>query len=245
MADEKTRKLLGAKRYLGENKVHGLLEQLTMELVQYKPNQPLSYLIDRITAIKEGRGRELQDRPSVVFVLGGPGCGKGTQCAKIIDEFGCLHVGAGDLLRNEVKCGSEQGKMVAECIREGRVVPGEVTIGLLKKEIEKNGSGQAYLIDGFPRELTQAMMFEQDVTECSFVLNFEAPDDVLIHRLTHRGKTSGRTDDNPESIMKRLRTFHSQTRPVLEYFAALGKLRSIDATGSPEDVWKTVEPLFR
>jgi adenylate kinase/UMP-CMP kinase len=148
-------------------------------------------------------------------------------------------------LREEVQSGSEQGKMLDKMMKEGQIVPGHITIGLLRRSIcHLPKSNPFALVDGFPREMTQAFDFERSVTPCKMVLSFSVPDDALVARLMKRAESSGRADDNMETIKKRLRTFHSQSEPVIQYFGAVGKLQNIEAIGSVESVWAKVEPLF-
>eukprot|EP01062_Namystynia_karyoxenos_P064097 TRINITY_DN5696_c0_g1_i1.p1 TRINITY_DN5696_c0_g1~~TRINITY_DN5696_c0_g1_i1.p1 ORF type:complete len:283 (+),score=93.35 TRINITY_DN5696_c0_g1_i1:103-849(+) len=248
MATAKQRKIEQARQYLAEGKIHSQFEAITAELIQYKPNKPLEYMIRRweeMHVSKDGAPPPAHFRPNVVFVLGGPGSGKGTQCARLVSEFGCVHLSAGDLLRKEVTAGTEQGQMIGRMIQDGQIVPGHVTIGLLEREIRARDPKLTFLVDGFPREMGQAMAFERDVCECAFVLFFSCSDQELERRLLERGKTSGRTDDNVDSIKKRMATYHTQTQPVVDYYAALGKLCSVDATAPLEEVWAVLRPLFR
>eukprot|EP00756_Hemistasia_phaeocysticola_P065785 Hpha_TRINITY_DN8789_c0_g1::TRINITY_DN8789_c0_g1_i1::g.45299::m.45299/K13800/CMPK1, UMPK; UMP-CMP kinase len=245
---EKQRKIEKARQFLAECKGHTLFEGITAELVQFKPNQPIDYMIkrwDEMHAQEGDASPAVVFRPNVVFVLGGPGSGKGTQCARLVREYGCVHLSAGDLLRKEITAGSEQGEMIGKMIKDGKIVPGHVTISLLEREIKSRDPKLTFLVDGFPREMGQAMDFERNVCECSFVLFFSCPDEELERRLLERGKSSGRTDDNKESIAKRLETYHSQTQPVVQYFEALGKLRTADATKDQEEVWASIKDLFR
>jgi UMP-CMP kinase family protein len=175
----------------------------------------------------------------IIFVLGGPGSGKGTQCAKLVEKFGFQHVSAGDLLRAEVKSGSEIGKMCETMMKEGKIVPMEVTIGLLRKSME-TCTGDYLLIDGFPRKLDQGQAFEKDVKPCSAVLFFDCPEEVMQERLLERGKTSGRVDDNLETIKKRFDTFTEQSMPVVEHYAKLDKVCTISAVPGPDEVHGSV-----
>ena len=118
----------------------------------------------------------------VVFVLGGPGSGKGTQCEQLVSKYGFTHFSAGDLLRAEVASGSDQGKELEAIMKEGKLVPSRVTIGLLKKAIATS-DGTKFLIDGFPRALDQAEMFEEEVCACKLVLFFDCPQNVMQERL--------------------------------------------------------------
>lgn len=113
------------------------------------------------------------------------------------------HFSAGELLRNECASNSETGKMISEMLKEGKIVPSHVTIGLLKDAMISNKDKYStFLIDGFPRNIDQGVDFERQVKECSFVLFLDAPEDVMVSRLLNRGESSGRSDDNVESIRK-------------------------------------------
>ncbi|KAK0228282.1 UMP-CMP kinase [Armillaria fumosa] len=191
---------------------------------------------------------------TVVFVLGGPGAGKGTQCARLVQDFGFCHLSAGDLLRAEqVREGSQYGELIQTCIREGSIVPMEVTIKLLenamlealKGGMSGDGWGEGkgrFLIDGFPRKMDQAIKFEEDVCVASLVLYFSTTEAVMLERLIERGKTSGREDDNEESIKKRFCTYHDTTMPVIEHYQKFGKVAEVDSSVSIDEVHKnTVE----
>jgi len=172
-------------------------------------------------------------------VLGGPGAGKGTQCARIVDHFGYKHLSAGDLLRAERKSGSAQGAMIEEYITEGKIVPVEVTVKLLLDAIEADG-GTRFLIDGFPRNTNNLSGWQQEVGErlrLVGVLMFDVAEEVLEARLLERGKTSGRSDDNIESIRKRFKTFVNETMPVIEYYRHQGVVTAFNGARSVDEVW--------
>jgi len=194
------------------------------------------------------------DKVKVVYVLGGPGVGKGTQCANLVRDYGFVHLSAGDLLRAEQnREGSEYGDLIKQNIREGTLVPMEVIIKLIenaiKEELEKphpdqvgweDGRGR-FLLDGFPREMNQALKFDETVCLPSYVLFFALTEDVMLQRLTERGKTSGREDDNEESIKKRFHTFEDESMPVIDYYRKKGKVVEVDASPSADEVYKTVK----
>ncbi|KGG51734.1 hypothetical protein DI09_28p150 [Mitosporidium daphniae] len=164
----------------------------------------------------------------VIFVLGGPGVGKGTQCSKMAQEFGWVHVSAGDLLRREqAREKSPFVELIATCIREGNIVPHFVTIALLKAEMELYPHGTIFLIDGFPREVGQAEAFERTVIPMDLVLFFECEEETMLSRLMHRSQTSGRTDDNIDSILKRFRTYQQSSIPVISYYEEKGKVKRV------------------
>ncbi|KAF8433834.1 UMP-CMP kinase [Terfezia claveryi] len=182
---------------------------------------------------------------TVIFVLGGPGAGKGTQCANIVRGYGFAHYSAGDLLRIEqARPDSEFGELIKTYIREGKIVPMEVTVALLENamrdEIKKTGT-KRFLIDGFPRQMDQALKFEQDVCPSKLVLFFDTTEEVMLKRLLRRAETSGREDDNIESIRKRFRTFVEASMPVVEYYEKLGKVVKVDASNSVDEVFEEVK----
>ncbi|EGC36218.1 hypothetical protein DICPUDRAFT_151373 [Dictyostelium purpureum] len=186
-------------------------------------------------------------KPAVIFVLGGPGSGKGTQCANIVEEFGFVHLSAGDLLRAEMNSGSKNGDMIATMIKNGEIVPSIVTIELLKNAIKSN-PGKNFLVDGFPRNEENNKSWEdnmKDIVDTKFVLYFDCPEEVMTERLLKRGESSGRSDDNMESIRKRFHTFNVQTKLVIDYYGQFDKVRRIDANRDVSLVYKDVQALFR
>ncbi|EIE21451.1 uridylate kinase [Coccomyxa subellipsoidea C-169] len=183
-------------------------------------------------------------KPQVIFVLGGPGSGKGTQqCAKMVEELGLLHLSAGDLLRAHMKSGTPDGNMVAEMIKQGQIVPSRVTISLLEEAMLKGGKQQV-LIDGFPRNEENRSAFEsQTGIEPEFVLFFDCPEAVMEQRLLSR--QAGRTDDNIETIRKRFKVFVDSSMPIINFYEQKGKVRKINADRSPDEVYADVQPLVR
>ncbi|KAM5351676.1 hypothetical protein ACJ41O_004399 [Fusarium nematophilum] len=187
---------------------------------------------------------------TVIFVLGGPGAGKGTQCSKLVSEHGFTHLSAGDLLRAEQqRPGSQFGELIKDYIKNGLIVPMEVTIALLENAmtevLQKSGSTKGrFLIDGFPRKMDQAVKFEETVCPAKLVLFFDCPEEVMEKRLLERGKTSGRSDDNAESIRKRFRTFIETSMPVVDHFEGQNKVVKLDATPAPDEVFATTQKVL-
>ncbi|KAI9056638.1 UMP-CMP kinase [Trametes sanguinea] len=196
------------------------------------------------------------EKVKVFFVLGGPGAGKGTQCANLVKDFGFCHLSAGDLLRAEQnREGSEYGELIRKYIREGQIVPMEITIKLLENAMRaelakphttegwEDGRGR-FLIDGFPRKMDQALKFDEDVCLSTMVLFFTTTEEEMLKRLLERAKTSGREDDNEESIRKRFRVYKEQTMPVIEHYSKEGKVATIDATATIEEVHQKAKEII-
>ncbi|XP_021900049.1 UMP-CMP kinase 3-like [Carica papaya] len=196
-----------------------------------------------VEAANTGANGSLSEKkPVVVFVLGGPGSGKGTQCANIVEHFGYTHLSAGDLLRAEIKSGSENGTMIQNMIKEGKIVPSEVTIKLLQKAMHESGNDK-FLIDGFPRNEENRAAFETVTKmEPEFVLFFDCSEEEMERRLLSRNQ--GREDDNIETIRKRFKVFLESSLPVIQYYESKGKVRKIDAAKPIAVVFEAVEAVF-
>ncbi|KAI9480640.1 MAG: adenylate kinase-domain-containing protein [Benjaminiella poitrasii] len=188
------------------------------------------------------------DEVTVVFVLGGPGSGKGTQCENLKRDYGFVHLSAGDLLRAEQKReGSKYGELIDHYIKEGLVVPMEVTIALLEtamKEAIAEGKKKRFLIDGFPRKMDQAIKFEEVVVPSKLVLYIECPEEVMLKRLLKRGESSGRSDDNIDSIKKRFTVFRDTSMPVIEAYEKQNKVKKVSCNNSIEHVYQDVKQTF-
>ncbi|CAF97570.1 unnamed protein product [Tetraodon nigroviridis] len=191
-------------------------------------------------------------KPQVVFVLGGPGAGKGTQCSRIVEKYNYTHLSAGDLLREErAREGSEYGQLIATYIKEGKIVPVEITISLLRKAMEetmqKDEQKFRFLIDGFPRNEDNLQGWNKVMdnnADVKFVLFFDCSIEVCINRCLERGKNSGRTDDNRESLNKRIQTYLQSTRPIIELYQKHGKVCTIDASRSVDEVFADVKAIL-
>ncbi|XP_040994953.1 UMP-CMP kinase 3-like isoform X2 [Juglans microcarpa x Juglans regia] len=193
-------------------------------------------------ANKETNRSVSEKKPTVVFVLGGPGSGKGTQCANIVQHFGYTHLSAGDLLRAESNSGSENGTMIQNMMKEGKIVPSEVTIKLLQRAMTESGNDR-FLIDGFPRNEENRAAFE-DITkiEPAFVLFFDCSEEEMERRILNRNQ--GREDDNIETIRKRFKVFSESSLPVIDHYKSRGKVRQIDAGRPVEEVFESVKAVF-
>uniref|UniRef100_A0A034W2B2 UMP-CMP kinase n=1 Tax=Bactrocera dorsalis TaxID=27457 RepID=A0A034W2B2_BACDO len=189
-----------------------------------------------------------EQKPQVVFVLGGPGAGKGTQCSKIVERFQFVHLSAGDLLREErAREGSEYGTLIESYIRDGKIVPVEVTCSLLENAMQNSGKTK-FLIDGFPRNQDNLDGWTRqmsDKVDFLFVLFFNCPEDKCVERCLARGQAgSGRSDDNLESLKKRIQTYNNDSLPIIKHYEQIGKVQQIDANPSADEVFKNVEKVF-
>lgn len=165
-------------------------------------------------------------KPRVVFVLGGPGAGKGTQCEKLAKDFGMQHLSAGELLRQERQSGSADGELIETYISNGKIVPVKITLNLLRKALESSSCSR-FLVDGFPRNADNLEGWEStmsNVCEVETMILIEVCEQELERRLLSRGKTSGRSDDNIEAAKKRFVTYKEATMPVVQHFEAIQKL---------------------
>ncbi|GMH88232.1 hypothetical protein TrST_g10304 [Triparma strigata] len=181
-------------------------------------------------------------KPRVIFVLGGPGAGKGTQCAKIVEHFDFIHLSVGDLLRTERQNpSSPNGQLIESYLAEGKIVPVEISLGLVKSAMETYPEGSIFLIDGFPRSADnldgwRRTMSEHVDTMC--VLVYDCPMEELEKRILLRGETSGRSDDNLQSAKKRFHTFSTQTMPVVRTLESTGvNTVHIRGENTLEEVW--------
>jgi len=187
--------------------------------------------------------------PNVVFVLGGPGAGKGTQCAKIVEQFGFVHLSAGDLLRAERKSpGSQFGELIEHHITNGTIVPVEITCSLLERAMNESGKSH-FLIDGFPRNednLTGWNRQMGDKVNLKCVLFFHCSQEICTERCLSRGAAgSGRTDDNIESLTKRFVTYENATMPIIKHYEEQHLVKKIDASKTPEEVYVEVEEAIK
>ena len=181
---------------------------------------------------------------TIVFVLGGPGAGKGTQCERIVEEFGFTHLSTGDLLRAEVASGSERGLTFKSIMDKGDLVPLTDILGMVQETMNKSGSNK-FLLDGYPRALEQAFAFEQQIGPATFCLAIDCSDETMKARLLARGASSGRSDDNEETIVKRIQTFHEQSEAAIDFYSRLGKLKRINSELPKEEVYAQVRKAFQ
>ena len=199
---------------------------------------------------KKYKAKNLQ----VVFVLGGPGSGKGTQCDLLVKRQPgpWVHLSAGDLLRAERKKAdsSDLGALIESRISSGQLVPSTVTCRLIQNAMEenyKNKGVRKFLVDGYPRSTENKTVWEEQVhnAKIEFILFLDCPEEVLTGRLLERGKSSGRSDDaNIDVIRKRFRTYQEETAPIVEAYEKEGKVVRVRADQPIEDVYKSIASHF-
>ena len=179
-----------------------------------------------------------------VIICGAPGCGKGTQSALIVEKYNLKHLSTGDLLRSEIQSNSDLGKEADSYISKGKLVPDSMIIEILIKAIDAEAEGKGIILDGFPRTVAQAEALETMLAErnrqIDFFLNIEVEKRELIARLLKRGETSGRSDDNLETIEKRINVYEQQTKPVIEFYKSEKKYASIEGVGSIEEIFNRI-----
>lgn len=184
-----------------------------------------------------------------VILCGAPGCGKGTQSALLVDKYNLRHLSTGDLLRTEIASKSETGILAESYISNGNLVPDEMIIGILLKTIDSEAADvYGYILDGFPRTVEQAIAlekaFEERNKKISFLIDIQVENNELISRLLKRGETSGRSDDNLETIKKRLEVYELKTAPVNDFYKKLGKYYSINGIGEIEEIFGRISNVI-
>lgn len=182
-----------------------------------------------------------------IIIFGGPGSGKGTQSERIIKQYGLHHISTGEVLRRHIANGDELGKTANEYISKGHLIPDELMIQVLENVLDSNPdvAKNGVIFDGFPRTIEQAealnRMLERRGSKIHAVIGLEVPDDELVKRMIERGQTTGRADDNEDTIRERLNVYHKQTSPLRDYYIDKKKYHKINGTGSIDDVYIQIE----
>jgi adenylate kinase len=184
-----------------------------------------------------------------IILCGPPGCGKGTQSKLIEDNYKFKHLSTGDLLRSEIASNSELGLIAEDYISKGNFVPDDMIIDILEKNIDKMPeNSEGIILDGFPRTVNQAEVLEDMLKnrkmDIDLLIDINVDEEELMDRLMTRGLTSGRTDDNLDTIKKRLEVYHEKTKPVNNFYKNLNKYASIDGMGSVNDIFKRISTLI-
>ena len=179
-----------------------------------------------------------------IVIFGAPGSGKGTQSERIVEKYGINHISTGDVLRAEIKNGTELGKTAKGYIDQGQLIPDELMIDILASVFDSFKDSKGVIFDGFPRTIAQAEALKKMLAErgqdVSVMLDLDVPEDELMVRLIKRGKDSGRADDNEETIKKRLHVYHSQTAPLIDWYKNEKKYQHINGLGTMDGIFADI-----
>jgi len=204
------------------------------------------------------KGKEIQStntknvikiRMKNIVIFGAPGSGKGTQSDLMIEHYGLEHISTGDVLRNEIKKGTDLGKTAQGFIDKGNLIPDELMVSILAKVYGDFGRGhKGVIFDGFPRTIPQAealkKMLDERGDKVAAMIELDVPEDELMQRLIKRGQESGRADDNEETIKKRLVVYHSQTQPLIEWYKKEGLHHHINGSGTLERIFSDIQKVI-
>lgn len=213
---------------------------------------------DLITDVWYKKGKETQIKQDKIekkvvmkniVIFGAPGSGKGTQSDLMIEHYGLGHISTGDVLRAEIKKGTELGKTAQSYIDKGNLIPDELMISILANVYDSFGRGhKGVIFDGFPRTIPQAEALKEMLDErgdkVAAMIELDVPEDELMTRLIKRGQDSGRADDNEETIKKRLVVYHSQTQPLIEWYKKEGLHHHINGFGTLERIFGDIQKVI-
>lgn len=180
-----------------------------------------------------------------LILFGPPGSGKGTQSDSLVEKYGVIHLSTGNLLREEISLKTPLGIEAKDFMDKGQLVPDEVVIGMVDSYFDKHKDAKGFLFDGFPRTVAQAealdKLLDLKKTSIAAVLALEVSEEELVKRLLNRGKTSGRSDDtNEEVIRKRFSVYTNETKPVAEHYKRAHKFHPIKGEGTVEEIFKSI-----
>ncbi len=186
-----------------------------------------------------------------IIIFGAPGSGKGTYSDLIVKKYGMGHISTGDVLRAEIKNGTELGKIAQGYIDQGQLIPDELMVDILAKVYDQQPAGRGVIFDGFPRTIAQAealkKMLQERGHDMGLMIELVVEEDILMARLLNRAKEQGRADDNEETIRKRFQVYHSQTAPLAEWFEREGMRHTFrwaehpSLEGMMEEIYKLLD----
>ena len=177
-----------------------------------------------------------------LVLFGPPGAGKGTQAEKLIEKYGFNHISTGEVIREQIRKGTELGRSVQSYIEKGQLAPDGLVIDIIADYVAKHKDAKGNIFDGFPRTTVQAKAFdeimEKNSTPVSVMLSLEVPDEELVKRLLLRGKESGRADDSNEGgIRDRIDVYKAQTAVVADHYKPQGKHRAVNGLGTIDEIF--------
>lgn len=184
-----------------------------------------------------------------IVLFGKPGAGKGTQAEFLKEKYNLMHLSTGDIFRFNIQNDTDLGKLAKSYMDKGDLVPDEVTIKMLEDTVNKNLDTNGFLFDGFPRTLAQAQELDNFLAtkkwEVTATIALEADDEILIHRILERGKTSGRVDDqDEEKIRHRYQEYNEKTAPLMEYYKAQNKFYPVNGIGSIAEITERLSTVI-
>ena len=184
-----------------------------------------------------------------IVLFGAPGCGKGTQAQRLKEHYGIDHVSTGEVIRDEIRRGTELGQSMEACIKAGRLAPDEIVIGMIEHYVTEHKNAAGCIFDGFPRTTVQAEEFDKILArhglQVDVMIDIHVPEEELVRRILLRGKDSGRADDASEEVIRgRLDVYREQTAVVSDYYAAQGKYASVTGTGTMEEVFSRIATVI-
>jgi adenylate kinase len=183
--------------------------------------------------------------PLNVLLLGPQGAGKGTQAARISNEYDIPHSASGEILRAEMAAGTELGNRVGDVIDRGELVSDDLMIELIRNRLEQPDTESGFVLDGFPRTLVQAEALDSILSDIgrsfSVVFALQIPDALAFERLRRRARLEGRADDTDEAIQRRLDLYHQETEPLIEYYRTRGRLVPIHGDRSENEVFAEIQ----
>lgn len=179
-----------------------------------------------------------------LVIFGAPGSGKGTQSERLIERYGLHHISTGELLRDHIARGTELGTVANAFISKGNLIPDELMLDILEAELEAHSGAKGVIFDGFPRTIPQAealeRMLQKRGTKVHAVIGLEVPEQELTDRLLKRGLASGRSDDNAQTIAKRLDVYSRQTEPLKEYYNRRLAYYPVNGSGSVDEIFGNI-----
>lgn len=180
-----------------------------------------------------------------IVLFGAPGCGKGTQAQRLKEHYGIDHVSTGEVIRDEIRRGTELGRSMESYIKEGKLAPDSIVIGMIANYVADHLDAKGSIFDGFPRTTVQAEEFDKILAKhglkVDIMVDIHVPEEELVCRLLLRGKDSGRADDASEEVIReRLAVYHKQTAVVADYYAAQGKYASVNGVGTMDEVFDRI-----
>jgi adenylate kinase len=179
-----------------------------------------------------------------LVIFGPPGAGKGTQSAKIIEKYNLAHISTGDLFRMHISQETDLGKKVKQLLAEGILVPDDITIDMLEREVDANSQASGFIFDGFPRTVPQAEALDKFLEgknyQIDLVLQLDVPEEEIKLRIAERQKVSGRADDSADKLIKRIDEYFQKTVQVLPYYEEQGKLVKVQGVGEIDEIFNAI-----